>query len=320
MPRKPRIEFLGAFYHVLSRGNNRQTIFPKLSDYKDFLTCLKATNEQYPFLLYAYVLMPNHFHLLLEAKEIPLSRVMLSLLTRYVKLFNLRHQRVGHLFQSRYKAILCQKDTYLLELVRYLHLNPVRVGLVNSPGEWVWSSHREYLGIAKSGLKLETGFVLGQFGKDLDSVRKSFADFVHQGTSQGHFANYYPPESFPLLGEKTFLRGILSKTEELRRRIETSLNPLRLPLESLAKVITDYLGIATVDLLAPGKRKEISEARALLAFVASRYARQKNSKIARFLNLSESAVSREQRRFERKLLQEDRFQRIIQEIIQEAKK
>jgi len=142
MPRKPRVEFPGAFYHVLSRGNNRQEIFLNSSDYQDFLTCLRIIQERYPFTLYAYVLLPNHFHLLLETKEVTLSRIMLSLLTRYVKLFNQRYRRVGHLFQGRYKAILCQKDAYLLELVRYLHLNPVRAKLVNSPSEWFWSSHR----------------------------------------------------------------------------------------------------------------------------------------------------------------------------------
>jgi len=320
MPRKPRIEFSGAFYHVLSRGNNRQPIFLNPSDYKNFLACLKGTRERYLFILYAYVLMPNHFHLLLETIQTPLSRIMLSLLTKYVKLFNPLHKRIGHLFQSRYKAILCQKDAYLLELVRYLHLNPVRAGLVNLPSEWLWSSHAEYLGIKDSGLRLESGFVLEQFSKDLGQVRTSFTNFVAEGFGERHREDYYPTESFPFLGEKTFLEEVLPKTDELCRKVASFLVSLRLSLENLAKVIMRHLGISVQELVAPSRTKEIAEARALFAFVASRYARHRNSQIARFLNLSESAISREQQRFETKLLKEKRFQKIIQNVIQRKKK
>ena len=126
MARKPRIEFPGAFYHIIVRGNNRQKIFADDEDYKYFLGRLNHYKERFKFVLFAYVLMPNHIHLLLETGEVPLSRIMQSLQFTYTQKFNRRHKKVGHLFQGRYKAILCQKESYLLELIRYIVLNPVR--------------------------------------------------------------------------------------------------------------------------------------------------------------------------------------------------
>ena len=113
----------GALYHTIGRGNGGQKTFLDEWDYQTFIDALGEVKRKIPFVIYAYCLMPNHFHLLIEAKRFPLSVVMQRLLTRYVKRFHLRHRRNGHLFQARYKAILCQKDGYLQELLRYIHLN-----------------------------------------------------------------------------------------------------------------------------------------------------------------------------------------------------
>jgi putative transposase len=142
----PRIHAAGVLYHVMARGNNGQKIFLKRDDYQAFLNALSIARRRYPFHLYAYVLMSNHFHLLLEVSDAPTSRIMQSLLTGYARRFNAIHRHKGHLFQGRYKAIVCDRESHLLELVRYIHLNPVRAGLVKRPGEWRWSGHQEYLG------------------------------------------------------------------------------------------------------------------------------------------------------------------------------
>ena len=126
MARKPRIHFPGALYHVIARGNRRQGIFRDDKDLQRFLTYLSDVKSRFPFRLYAYGLMKNHLHLLIEVDEVPLSRIMHSLLFGYAGYFNRRYGEAGHLFQGRYKAIVCDKDAYLLELVRYIHLNPVR--------------------------------------------------------------------------------------------------------------------------------------------------------------------------------------------------
>src|SRR5438128_641367 len=133
MPRKPRIEIGGGLYHVITRGNNRRTIFRSQADYLRFAAILAAQKTKLPFYLYGYCLMPNHVHLLIEMQHDPLSRIMQRVLTTYSQFHNRKYKKVGHLFQGRYKSILCQSDRYLAELVRYIHLNPVRAKMVRRP-------------------------------------------------------------------------------------------------------------------------------------------------------------------------------------------
>jgi putative transposase len=161
MAGKPRIHFPGALYHVITRGNRRQGIFLDEKDLQRFLTYLSDCKSKFPFHLYAYALMENHLHLLIEVEEIPLGSIMQSLLFGYTRYFNRRYGQVGHLFQGRYKAILCDKDPYLLELVRYIHLNPVRAKILKRPEEYVWTGHLSYLGKRGEDL-IDEGFVLDQ--------------------------------------------------------------------------------------------------------------------------------------------------------------
>jgi putative transposase len=145
MPRPLRLEFPGACYHVLSRGNEGKDIFRVAGDCKLFLNLLKDCAERFDFLIHAYCLMPNHFHLLLETKDSNLSQVMKRLLGVYTMRFNNKYHRRGHLFQGRYKAFLIDKDNYFLELSRYVHLNPVRAKLVRIPEDYRWSSMKFFL-------------------------------------------------------------------------------------------------------------------------------------------------------------------------------
>jgi len=130
MPRKARIDASGALHHVIARGIDRNTIFRDDFDRKNFIDRLAAILNETKTVCYAWALIPNHFHLLLRTGLAPVATVMRRLLTGYAMSYNRRHQRHGHLFQNRYKSILCQEDTYLLELVRYIHLNPLRAGIV----------------------------------------------------------------------------------------------------------------------------------------------------------------------------------------------
>jgi putative transposase len=160
MARKPRVEYAGAFYHVICRGNQRQVIFRGDADRKYYLELLEQYRERYRFKVYAYVLMSNHVHLLIETGRVALSKIMQGLQLKYTGYFNRKYKKVGHLFQGRYKAILCDRDAYLLELVRYLHLNPERMRATMDAGNYRWSSHRAYLG-QDSLVKIETAAVLG---------------------------------------------------------------------------------------------------------------------------------------------------------------
>ncbi|HKY06992.1 MAG TPA: transposase, partial [Candidatus Binatia bacterium] len=145
MARKPRVHFPGALYHVISRGNQRQAIYKDDSDHRRFQSLLGEAVKRHSITLYAYVLMPNHFHLLLEVSRTPLSKVMQSLLYRYTRHYNQRYARSAIYFRGVTGAILCDRDNYLMELIRYLHLNPVRARMVREPSRYRWSSHQDYL-------------------------------------------------------------------------------------------------------------------------------------------------------------------------------
>lgn len=152
MPRPPRIHYPGAVYHAMARGVDGRLIFADDHDRRVFLATILRLKSEIPFAIVAYCLMPNHFHFAIKVDDIQLSRIMQRALTTYVLAFNTRHDREGHLFQARYKSILCLSDRYLMALIRYIHRNPVRAGLTLSPNDWPWSSHRHYLGSEKSPL------------------------------------------------------------------------------------------------------------------------------------------------------------------------
>ena len=136
MGRKPRLYYPGAFYHLLNRGNQRQAIFHDDGDYGTFLNYLAETSDRYQLRIHAYCLMPNHFHLLGEVGIFAPALAMRSLETAYARAYNRRYRKVGHVFQARYRAILCDKASYLLALTRYIHMNPIRARLVSRPEDW----------------------------------------------------------------------------------------------------------------------------------------------------------------------------------------
>ena len=145
MARPLRIEYPNAFYHITSRGNERRAIFGSTGDYARFLGYLQSATERYGARIHCFCLMPNHYHLLLETPRANLRRILHHLNTGYTNYFNTKTERVGHLFQGRYRAVLVEKDAYALELSRYIHLNPVRANLVKEPSQYSWSSYSPYV-------------------------------------------------------------------------------------------------------------------------------------------------------------------------------
>src|SRR3989338_416655 len=164
MARPLRIEYTGAFYHITSRGNERKNIFTNEYDFKKFLEYLEAANKRYRAVIHIYCLMSNHYHLLIETPLGNLSQIMRHINGSYTTYFNTKRQRAGHLFQGRYKAILVDADEYAEGLSRYIHLNPVRAGIVTKPEEYDWSSYQCYIGRKKIPSCLKVDFILGYFG------------------------------------------------------------------------------------------------------------------------------------------------------------
>jgi putative transposase len=181
MARPLRIEYPGAVYHSTSRGNARQAIFFDDADRRGFLEILARAVDRYNWLCHAYCLMDNHYHLLIETVDPTLSAGMRHLNGVYTQATNRRHVRPGHLLQGRYKAILVEKDAHLLELARYIVLNPVRARMARSSKDWPWSSYRATAGLEPPASFLTTEWVLAQFGGTRSKAQRSYRRFVSAG-------------------------------------------------------------------------------------------------------------------------------------------
>jgi len=216
MARKTRAEVEGGLYHVITRGNNRRRVFDSSADYEKFLSLLAVQKLRLPFFLYAYCLMSNHVHLLIERQADPIGRIMHRVLTGYSQYYNRRHIRVGHLLQGRHKAILCQSDQYLSELVRYIHLNPVRAGMVEKPEQYKYSGHRAYLGLERPGV-VDVDPVLRHFGVKKTVARERYAQFVAAGMKLGHQAELYPTDERRILGTEEFVDATIHRIGETGR-------------------------------------------------------------------------------------------------------
>jgi putative transposase len=215
MSRPLRLEFSGAVWHVTSRGNERREIFRDDEDREAFLGVLGRVASMFRFRVYAWVLMGNHYHLLLETPEPNLARAMRQLNGLYTQRFNRRHCRSGHLFQGRYKAILVEEDSHLIELSRYLVLNPVRAGVVRAAKDWRWSSYRATVGREPAPPWLDVGGVLEPFGGRRASGRQRYRAFVSEGLRAG----YSPWEQVSgqlFLGGEAFLEEMGERMKKTR--------------------------------------------------------------------------------------------------------
>jgi REP element-mobilizing transposase RayT len=195
------------------RGNGGQDIFFAKADRRRFYELLAEGTARFGTRVHGFCLMTNHLHLVLQVGDTPLSRAMQNLSFRYTRFLNARRRRIGHLFQGRYKAILVEADSYLLELVRYVHLNPLRAGLVERPEDWAWSGHLAYLGRERLDW-LTTDLVLGRFGGRLERARAGYAAFVREGLDEGHRPEFHTGTADArVLADDGFLERVLSPAE-----------------------------------------------------------------------------------------------------------
>ena len=184
MARPLRLEFSGALYHVTSRGDRREDIYLTDNDRNAFLKILGEVCERYNWIVHAYCLMDNHYHILIETPDGNLSKGMRHLNGVYTQYFNRTHKRVGHVYQGRYKAIIIQKENYLLEVARYIVLNPVRAYMVRTENDWQWSSYRSTLGHSRPPVWLNTNWIIAHFSKNQSTARERYRRFVAEGNNQ----------------------------------------------------------------------------------------------------------------------------------------
>ena len=214
MTRPLRIEFAGALYHTTSRGNARGDIYKDNIDRTHFLKLLSQLCDRHGWLCHSYCLMTNHYHLLIETIRPTLSKGMKGLNGQYAQMFNRRHKRVGHVFQGRHKAIIVQKENYLLELARYIVLNPVRAKMVQTPEQWPWSSYRALAGISTDPSGLTTEWILAMFSTNKKTACQRYRNFVADGNNQP--APWLALKNQIYLGSDEFVDDMLCKLDPLQ--------------------------------------------------------------------------------------------------------
>ena len=275
MARPLRIEYPGAVYHLTARGNARGAIFLDNDDKNQFLAILGDLVERYNWFCHGYCLMDNHYHLLIETPDANLSMGMRQLGGIYTQRCNRRHERVGHLFQGRYKSILVEKESYLLELCRYLVLNPVRAGIVAHPAEFPWSSYLATAGRTSKPSFLHTTWILTQFARNQQVAQRHYQDFVMAGLSEE--SPWKRLKGQCLLGKEQFLSTLIPRLDEKRDETEIPRSARFAGRPSLAK------------LFHPGSPKSRRDQMIARAHLQHGYSQQE---IASQIGLHYSTVSR----------------------------
>ena len=316
MPRQARLDVSGALHHIMVRGISKTDIFGDDQDRTRFLERLGVTVMEGQCTVYAWALMTNHVHILFKSGKQGISSVMRKLLTWYAQYYNRRHKRTGHLFENRYKSILCDEDNYLLALVRYIHLNPLRAGIVKTIEElnrYPWSGHRAIVGKTTYPW-MDTEYVLARFGNTRRKALHEYRSFMHEGVGQGHIKELTggglirsqggwsqvlslqrrgQKEDFDerILGGGDFVHNILKEAEENRLRQVKA----KRAGKTIQKIIEEECrkeGISIMELKGGGKRRKVSDTRARIAVRGRDELGLTAAAIARQVGVNTSAITR----------------------------
>ena len=206
MPRKPRLHVPGGFFHVILRGNGRSNIFFAREDRSIWESLIADAVQRYGHRIHAYCWMTNHTHMAIQSGPEPLAQFIAYIAGNYARRMNIRMQRTGHLFERRYRAFLVQEDTYLLELVRYIHMNPVRAGLVDRCGDYEWSSHRAYLDSGRPEW-LTVDYVLQMFGQSGECAQRNFSEFCQCASEKTLFRHCLGPAAREIADISVLMTG-----------------------------------------------------------------------------------------------------------------
>lgn len=311
MARQLRVEFENAFYHITSRGNQRDKIFYDVSDRERFLEILSRTKERYGFLLHGYVLMDNHYHLLMETPRANLSQIMQNINTSYTVYVNRKYQRSGHLLQGRFKGIIVDKDRYLISLSRYIHLNPVRVKLVKRPIDYPWTSYRAFIDQRAENSLVDTGETLSYFSKRRDRAVRAYREFVEGdgGRDENPFAKM---EAGILLGGGAFKVKVLRRIERMKvdeeipqaKRLQK-----RVSIDAVIKACQLFYGKNRKALVERGRG---NEGRQVAIYLAKVLSGEKGKEIGQHFGIKGPAVSDMIKRIEGRLDKESHLRKRIE--------
>ena len=309
MPRPYRLQSEDCFYHITSRGDDRKKIFVSEGDFIKFLKYISLAKAKFKFYIYAYCLMPNHYHLLLETSQPNISRIMHYINGSYTTYFNIRRKRCGHVFQGRFKSIVVDKDSYFLELSRYIHLNPLKAKMIDSPEKYPWSSYSGYLGKRDDLLDKD------KIQQCLDMGTSQYKQFVEEGVKHltDPFKNVYA--GF-LLGSAAFIKD---KLKDLGTQVEgdeiSYKQIINRPIfkEDIIKALTDKYHI-TIEQLRVSKRRPMKE-KMLVVYLLNANTGLTYKEIGFELGMKPAAVSKAVLRTGQRISQNKSLQREIDEIM-----
>jgi REP element-mobilizing transposase RayT len=316
MPRIGRIDAPGALHHIIIRGIEKKPIFLSDTDRDRFTARLGKVLTDTVTPCYAWALMPNHAHLLLRTGVQPIATVMRRLLTGYAQDFNRQHNRHGQLFQNRYKSILCEEDPYLLELVRYIHLNLLRAGIVRNLGElkaYCYSGHAALMGTMAVSWQ-DTRYVLRLFGSTDGQARRKYESFAAGGVARGRrpeltggglirssggwsqvkiqrLQGIRKKADERILGADDFVETVLQQAQEELEQ-SASLRQRGLDMDELVSCVADFFDVDSESLKEASKQRTVVKARSLFCYLALRKLRMNGTEVARKLNVTQSAVSK----------------------------
>jgi REP element-mobilizing transposase RayT len=313
MGRPLRLEYPGALYHITSRGNERRKIFFDDSDRIKFLSILEDYHERYGVLIHSYVLMDNHYHILMETPQGNLLKVMHGINGGYTGYFNRKHGRVGHLFQGRYRGILVDKEGYLLELSRYVHLNPVRAKIVKKAETYQWSSYGGYVREKEEVKWVEYGWVLSKFGREKERARKKYKEFVDEGLKGKPENPLKEIYGQVVLGGEEFkerIKGLL-KGQQLGNEIVERKRLKGSPYaEDILREVAAVFGVGEEEIKRRGGRD--NRARRVAIYLVKRYSGLSNEEIGEiFGGIHYSAVSKVSARVIREMAEDKKLLRLI---------
>lgn len=306
MARKPRIHIPGGFYHVILRGNDGQDIFFSDQDREHLETLVQDGIDRFKHRIHAYCWMSNHVHMLIQVSEVPLSKLIQNLSFRHARYINKKLSRKGHLFQGRYKAILVDAENYLHELVRYIHLNPVRAGLARNPKDYEWSGHQCYLGITRKSW-LTVKYVLSQYSKGESTAQRRYEEFVLEGMNEEYRSEFHHGSAEGrLLGGDKFIEEVLEhadKKEERKYRTENIIN----------SVCTKWR-VSVEELTSFSRERKLSRVRSIIAFMVTEYGDGTLSDYGRIVRRDLSTLSIGVNRIRRKMEKDPVLQEQIRSV------
>jgi REP-associated tyrosine transposase len=311
MARPPRLQAPGTLHHLIARGNERREVFRDEADREDYLERIARYRKRFGFHLYAYCLMPNHVHLAVEQGPASLSAFMHALQSSYTQYFNRRHGRVGHLFQGRYKSFLVDCDRYFLALVRYIHENPVKAGLVREAHIYRWSSDRFFrAGTAAPWLDLNRALAL--MGPNPREGMRRYRELM-DGCETTPAYDALPAVEGSVKGDEYFAREALRQISLPQRRSSTW------TADALARAVAACVGVTLEDLVGPAQRHDLSRGRIVTAYLGRDRLGIPIAEAARLFRRDESTLARGVRSFEERIAREPGLRKDVERIAKDTK-